>query len=102
MPSQKLKLMLIMAMGDMGDMDMDVNAAMLMLNQKLTHITDMVVMEVTADMDTAASADLLLLMPPQLHIMAMEDTVDMVDMDMVVNDVNSQLRKPVRDAITLK
>merc|ERR1712098_110278 len=67
-------------------MDMDVNAAMLMLNQKLTLITDMVAMEVTVDMDTAASADLLLLKPLQLHIMAMEDTEDMVDTDMAVND----------------
>merc|ERR1712136_190971 len=70
----------------MEDMDMDVNAAMLMLNQKLAPITDTVV---TADMDTAASADLLLLKPLQLHIMAMEDTADtedMVDMDMDAND----------------
>merc|ERR1719259_1085722 len=72
-------------------MDMDVNSAMLMLNQKLTLITDMVVMEVTVDMDTAASADLLLLKPLQLHIMAMED---MVDMDM---DVNDDLLSPIMD-----
>ena len=84
-PNQKLKLMRIMAMGDMEDIDMDVNDAILMLNQKLTLFTDMVVMEVTADMDTAASADLLLLKPLQLHIMAMEDTADTVDMDMVAN-----------------
>merc|ERR1712136_537823 len=73
MPNQKLKLMLIMTMGDMEDMDMDVNAAMLMLNQKLTLITDMVV---TADMDMVESADLLLLKPFQLHIMAMEANDD--------------------------
>merc|ERR1712136_636327 len=59
MPNQKLKLMLIMAMGDM---------------------------EGTVDMDTAASADLLLLKHLQLLTMAMEDTVDTVDMDMVAND----------------
>merc|ERR1719259_593973 len=75
-------------------MDMDVNSAMLMLNQKLTLITDMVVMVVTADMHTAASADLLLLKPLQLHIMAMEDTADMVDMDM---DANDDLLGPIMD-----
>merc|ERR1712136_22600 len=49
---------------------------------------DMVVTEVTVDMDTAASADLLLLKLKllQLHIMDMADTVDTVDMGMVVND----------------
>merc|ERR1712136_147631 len=86
MPNQKLKLMLIMAMGDMEDtedMDMDVNAAMLMLNQKLMLTTDMVVTEVTVDMGTAASADLLLQKHLQLHIM---DMVDTEDMDMDVND----------------
>merc|ERR1712135_151799 len=91
MRNQKLKLMLITAMGDMEDMDIDVNAAMLMLNQKLTLITDMVV---TADMDTAASADLLLLKPLQLHIMAMEDTADTVGMDM---DAKDDLLGPIMD-----
>merc|ERR1712136_518824 len=66
--------------------DMDVNAAMLMLNQKLMLTTDMVVTEVTADMDMAASADQPLLKHLQLLIMAMEDMVDMEDTDMVVND----------------
>merc|ERR1712136_672347 len=41
--------------------------------------------EVTVDMDTAASADLLLLKHLQLPTMVMEDTEDMADMDMVVN-----------------
>ena len=45
MPNQKLKLMLIMAMGDMEDMDMDVN------EDQLSPTTDMaVVMEATVDM----------------------------------------------------
>merc|ERR1719347_1015602 len=57
----------------------------LKLNQKLMLITDMVAMEVTVDMDTAASADLLLLRHLQLLTMAMEDTEDMVAMDMVAN-----------------
>merc|ERR1711953_69356 len=67
MPNQKLRLMLIMDMGDMED---------------------------TEDMDMVASADLLLLKRPQLHIMAMEDTVDTVDMDMVVN---ADLLSPIMD-----
>merc|ERR1712136_453538 len=71
----------------------DVNAALLMLNQKLMLTTDMVVTEVTVDMVTVASVDLLLLKHLQLLIMAMEDTVDMVDMDMVAN---ADLLKPLQ------
>merc|ERR1712135_224891 len=51
-------------------------------------------MEVTADMDTAASADLLQLKLLQLHIMDMADTEDMVDMDM---DANDDLLNPIMD-----
>merc|ERR1712136_544092 len=46
---------------------------------------DMVAMEGMVDMDTAASADLLLLKHLQLLTMVMEDTEDMADMDMVAN-----------------
>merc|ERR1712135_2718 len=63
-------------------MDMDANVEMLKPNQKLK----LMLIMATGDMDTAASADLLLLKPLQLHIMAMEDTADTVDMDMAVND----------------
>merc|ERR1712135_79570 len=96
---QMLKLMLIMALQDteaMEDMDTDANAEMLMLNQKLKLMltTDMVDMEDTADMDMDASADLLLLKHLQLLIMAMEDTVDMVVMDMAVNE---ELLSPTMD-----
>merc|ERR1712135_247600 len=54
---------------------------------------DMVVMEVTADMDTAENVDLLKLKLKllQLHIMDMEDTVDL-DMD-----VNDDLLSPIMD-----
>merc|ERR1712136_706668 len=55
---------------------------MLMLNQKLMLTTDM---EATVAMGTAASADLRLLKHLQLLTMAMEDTADTVDMDMVAN-----------------
>merc|ERR1712136_299405 len=77
-----------MATEDMVAMDMEEDVEMLMpnQNQKLMLTTDMEVTEVTADMDTAASADLLLLKHLQLLIMDMVDTEDMVDMDMVVND----------------
>merc|ERR1712136_671732 len=81
-------------MGVMEDMDMDVNAVMLMLNQTLMLITDMVATEATADMDMAASDDLLLLKHLQLHIMAMEVTEDMVDTDMAGND---DLLSPIMD-----
>merc|ERR1712212_1053452 len=40
-------------------------------------------MEVTVDMDMAENADLLLLKPPQLHIMAMEDTAMAVNDDLL-------------------
>merc|ERR1719430_2531424 len=63
--------------------------------------TDMVDMEDTADMDTDASADLLLLKHLQLLIMAMEDTADMVDMDMVANaDLQKLLQKLLQLHIT--
>merc|ERR1712212_1441368 len=70
---------------------------MLMLKQKLTLMltTDMVDME---DMDTDASADLLLLKHLQLLIMAMEDTADMVDMDM---DANVDLQKLLQKLLQL-
>merc|ERR1712136_733419 len=55
---------------------------------------DMVAMEGMVDMDTAASADLLLLKPLQLHITDMGDTEDMADMDMVVN---ADLPSPIMD-----
>merc|ERR1711953_1046494 len=60
---------------DMVDMDMDVNAVLPMLNQKLMLTTDMAATEVTVDMDTVANVDLLLLKHLQLLIM-----------DMAVND----------------
>merc|ERR1712136_717304 len=78
-----------MAMKDTEDMDMDVNAVMLMLNQKLMLI---MAMEDTADtvvMDMVANADLLKLL--QLHI---TDMADMVDTDMAVND---DLLSPIMD-----
>merc|ERR1712135_92661 len=81
-----------MAMKDTEDMDMDVNAVMLMLNQKLLHI---MAMEDTADtvvMDMVANADLLKLL--QLHITDMAVTEDMVDTDMAVND---DLLSPIMD-----
>merc|ERR1712135_257542 len=71
-------------------MDMDANVEMLKPNQKLK----LMLIMATGDMDTAASADLLLLKPLQLHIMAMEDTADTVDMDMVAND---DLLGPIMD-----
>merc|ERR1712135_78454 len=57
---------------------------------------DMVAMEGMVDMDTAASADLLLLKlkPLQLHITDMAVTEDMADIDMVVND---DLLSPIMD-----
>merc|ERR1712136_721513 len=76
--------------------DMDANVEMLMRNQKLKLML-ITAMVVTADMDTAASADLLLLKPLQLPIMAMEDTADtedLVDMDM---DANDDLLGPIMD-----
>merc|ERR1712136_438570 len=87
-------------MGVMEDMDMDVNAVMLMLNQTLMLITDMVATEATADMDMAASDDLLLLKHLQLHIMAMEDTADTVVMDMVANaDLLKLLQLHITDMV---
>merc|ERR1712212_544689 len=65
-------------------MDMDENVEMLMPSQKLKLMLIMAMEDM--DMDTAASADLLLLKHLQLLIMAMGDTADTVDMDMVVND----------------
>merc|ERR1712136_122983 len=51
-------------------------------------------MEGMVDTVTAASADLLLLKPLQLHITDMGDTEDMADMDMVVN---VDLLSPIMD-----
>merc|ERR1712135_45424 len=84
-----------MAMGDMEDMDMDVNAAMLMLNQKLMLTTDMVDTEDMVDMDMAVNDDLLSL------IMDMEATEDMdTDMDvklLLVNSEENQLNPATKD-----
>merc|ERR1712136_169596 len=69
---------------------MDVNAALLMLNQKLMLTTDMEDTVDMVDMDMVANADLLkpLQKLPQLHI------TDMADMDMAVND---DLLSPIMD-----
>merc|ERR1712136_187004 len=85
---QMLKLMLIMALEDteaMEDMDTDASADLLLLK----HLQFLIMaMEDTVDMDMVANADLLKLLQklPQLHITDMVDTEDMVDMDMGVND----------------